>query len=95
MKHRIARLSPHQNGKVMGAFMGVISLVFLVPLFLFALPFTPPDQRPPLFVVFAAPVFYLVFTYVFVAIGCFIYNLLVRFVGGLEFESAEHTSPLG
>ena len=32
------------------------------------------------------PIFYLVFTYIVWAIGCAIYNALVPFIGGLEYE---------
>ncbi len=32
------------------------------------------------------PFLYLVFTYLFVAVGCWLYNKLYRIIGGLEFE---------
>jgi len=32
------------------------------------------------------PIFYLIFTYVFVAFACWIYNVLFGLIGGIEFE---------
>jgi len=33
---------------------------------------------------------YLVFGYVFIAIGCMVYNTIARFVGGIEFDLERH-----
>ncbi len=92
MKTRITRLSPHQNGKVFAVISAVSSLIFVIPMLLimlFAAPATDQQGNPvdiPVFMFILMPVFYLVFGYLSVAIGCLIYNLLVRFVGGIEFE---------
>jgi hypothetical protein len=34
------------------------------------------------------PVFYLVFTYVSVVVACWLYNLMYRYIGGIEYEQA-------
>jgi len=35
----------------------------------------------------AMPIFYAIFGYLFVAVGCALYNFMFKFIGGLEFES--------
>lgn len=88
MKQQIARLSPHQNGKVFAVLMAVSSLLFLIPFLLFMATVVPAGQRPPMFMmVIVMPVMYLVIGYVGVAIGCLLYNALFKFIGGIEFES--------
>lgn len=92
MKIQIARVSPHQNAKVFGVLMAVMSFVFIVPMLLLYLAFGPtevngePPPSPILALVF--PLLYLVFGYLVVAIGSALYNFLFRYVGGIEFESA-------
>ena len=72
--------------------MAVTSLIFLLPMFL-AMSFSMPhvDQQGnhidfPRFIFLLMPFFYLVFGYISVAIGCTIYNFLVKYIGGIEFE---------
>jgi hypothetical protein len=36
------------------------------------------------------PIFYLVFGYVMVAIGCAVYNFMFKYIGGIEFESTNN-----
>lgn len=88
MKQQIARLSPHQNGKVFAVLMAVASLVFLIPFLLFMAAVMPAGQRPPMFMmVIVMPVMYLVIGYLSVAVGCLLYNALFKFIGGIEFET--------
>jgi len=95
MKKQITKLSPHQNGKVFGILMALITLPFLLPMmFMFA--FTAPQHDQfgnpvefPTFIIFVAPFMYLIFGYISVAIGCLFYNFIQRFVGGFEFEVSE------
>lgn len=89
MKKQIARFSPHQNAKVFAVLMAVSSLVFLVPFMLMATSFGPKGSAPPAFFFLAVPLGYLVFGYVSVVIGCWFYNLMFRYIGGIEFESRE------
>jgi hypothetical protein len=87
MKTRIERMSPHQNGKVFAIMMAVSSLVFLVPFVLLAGAAAPKGMGLPMFMILLLPLMYLVLGYLMVALGCWIYNILVRFTGGIEFES--------
>lgn len=88
MKQQVARLSPHQNGKVFGVLAAVSSLIFLVPFVLLFSAFGP-HGGPPTIMFLLMPLLYLVFGYVSVAIGCVIYNFLVNYTGGVEFESRD------
>lgn len=86
MKQQIARLSPHQNGKVFAILALVSSLVFMVPMMVFAFASAPAEARPPLLFMLGMPVLYLVMGYLSVAIGCALYNFLYKHIGGIEYE---------
>ncbi|MDQ6630018.1 MAG: hypothetical protein M3Z29_16460 [Pseudomonadota bacterium] len=87
MKQQIARLSPHQNAKVAAVMMAVSSLILAVPFLLIASAFSPVGRGAPLWGIIVIPLVYLVFGYIFMVIGCAIYNVLVPFTGGIEFET--------
>lgn len=92
MKTQIKRFSPHQNAKVFAVLTAVSSLIFLIPMILimtFTMPPVDAQGNPvelPIFMFVMAPIFYLIFGYISVAIGCLIYNFLAGFIGGIEFE---------
>ncbi len=95
MKKQIARLSPHQNGKVFGIMMAVSSLpIAILSLIMFGL-FAPKGLSPenekslPVIMFAVFPFVYLIMGYLFVVIGCFIYNVLYKYFGGFEFEVSE------
>lgn len=90
MKQQVTRLSPHQNAKVFGVLTAIGSLVFIIPFFVVfaaALPAGTPGA-PPAFMLLIAPVFYLFFGYVSVAVGCLLYNFMFTYVGGIEYEAS-------
>jgi hypothetical protein len=91
MKHQIERFSPHQNAKVFAVIMAVISLVGFIPFVLFTVASTPaPAQmRLPVYLFIFFPIFYLVFGYIMVAIGCTFYNFIFKYLGGFEYESRD------
>jgi len=87
MKQQVARLSPHQNGKVFAVLMALGSLVFVVPMAL-VFSFTAPDPKaPPAWFFLMFPVAYLVIGYIGVAVGCWLYNTMFKVIGGIEFET--------
>ena len=46
----------------------------------------PDGQSFPFFMVFAFPIIYLVMGYLSVAVGCWLYNVMFKHIGGIEFE---------
>ena len=94
MKNQIARLSPHQNGKVFAVLMALSSLLFVVPMAI-AFSFIPagvdahgnPIAQPPVTMLLLFPIFYLVMGYIMVAMGCVFYNFMFKYIGGIEYES--------
>jgi Zn-dependent protease with chaperone function len=89
MKTRIEKFSIHQNAKVFALLMAVSSLLFVVPFMLIAALAAPKDAGFPLVMVVGFPVFYLVFGYLMIAVACWVYNTLVRYTGGIEFETRD------
>lgn len=95
MKRQVRRFPPHQNGKV----ISIVVTIGMLPLFcLSVLPpiFLAPDADPsgnpiglPLFLMLLLPALYLVFTYLSVCFGCWLYNLLFNHIGGVELEFHE------
>jgi hypothetical protein len=98
MKIQVQRFSPHQNAKVFGILMALGTLIFAIPMF-FAFLYMPPgvDARgnpvgpPPAWVVLLFPVVYFVVGYVMVAISCWFYNFMVKYIGGIEYETREQS----
>lgn len=97
MKVQIARLSPHQNGKVAAVLMALSSLLLMVPLALvFAYIPSGVDAHgnpvsPPMGMLLLFPVIYLVMGYVMVALACVIYNVMFKFIGGIEYQTKDMT----
>ncbi|TWH75785.1 hypothetical protein LX59_01295 [Azomonas agilis] len=87
MKQQVTRLSPHQNGKVFAILMANTALVVFVPMLLIASMFAPEENTPHPLMVFLIPILYLVMGYIAVAAACVLYNIMCRFIGGVEFES--------
>lgn len=94
MKTQISRLSPHQNGKVFGVLTALVSLLFVVPMAVM-FSFTPagvdahgdPVSQPSALFFLLFPLAYLVMGYIMTAVGCALYNLMFRYIGGIEYES--------
>ncbi|MCW9023556.1 MAG: hypothetical protein OQK73_02630 [Gammaproteobacteria bacterium] len=95
MKKQIRRFSPHQNAKVFSVMMAISVLFFTIPMalmFTFVVPPTDQNGNPvdfPVMIFWLMPIFYLIFGYISVAIGCAFYNFLFKFVGGIEIEVQE------
>ncbi|MCW5653199.1 hypothetical protein [Hydrogenophaga sp.] len=87
MKQQIARLSPHQNGKVFAVLAALGTLVVIVPAFLIMLVSGSGRPQFPAFGLLLMPLFYLVVCYLMVSVGCIIYNFMFRYIGGVEFEA--------
>lgn len=93
MKRQITRLPPHQNGKVAGAILAVVSLPIILILHLL-LTFTSPTAGPtvyslefPVFMYLLFPPIYFMMGYTAVAFACLVYNSLHKYVGGFEYDT--------
>lgn len=90
MRNRITRLSPHQNGKVAGVLMAIVSLVIVVPIALIVSAVVPATARqgslPSIGFVLILPVLYLIFGYIGTALASLVYNGVSKLVGGFEFD---------
>ena len=92
MTKKLSRIAPWQAGKLFAVVYFLFSLFFVIPLELIAL--LAPEQAHPgphlspgLILLF--PFLYALAALIFVPIGCWIYNLAARMVGGLEVAVAE------
>jgi hypothetical protein len=89
MKHQVTRLSPHQNSKVAAILMAFLSLVLFAPFAIITGFFAPQGKGPSLIMLLIMPVIYLVVTYLMTAFYCWAYNLLTKYIGGIEYETRE------
>lgn len=88
MRKRISRIAPIQLGKVAAVLYGIFSIPVAVIMGIAAL-FAPRHGAMPLVFILALPVMYIVFGFIFMALGALIYNLAARWVGGIEFTTEE------
>ena len=86
MIRRIQRFTPHQNAKVVAVLTGAVSVLFVAPLMVFMFLSVPRATAPPAFLVLLLPLGYAVMSYLFVVAGCALYNVLYKYIGGIEFE---------
>lgn len=97
MKITIARLSSHQNAKVVAVLMAISSLFFVIPMFIaFALLAPGVDAQgreisgPPALAILFLPLLYLAMGYVMVRLACWLYNFMFQYLGGLEYETRDN-----
>lgn len=98
MKMQIKRFSPHQNAKVMAILMTLAFAFIMAPLTILMSIMMPEHDMAgnpvevPYGLLGLMGVFYLVFGYLSIALGCWLYNLMTPKIGGLEFEIADGVS---
>ncbi len=83
MQYRIRRFEIHSTALTVAIMYFVLALVF-VPIVYFAMRSAPGGALPPISLVLA-PFLYAVFGYVFSAIGCWLYNIVAGWSGGVAF----------
>jgi hypothetical protein len=89
MKKQISNVSILQNAKVAAALYFVMSIPFVIIMILTALVSGGQNSGPGIFVLILMPVFYVIFGFIFTAIGAWVYNLVATRVGGFEFTTTE------
>lgn len=88
MRKRIVRIAPFQTGKV----FAVLYAIFSIPIALImgiAAASAPPEQSMPVALIVAIPVIYVVFGFLFTALAAWIYNVVAKWTGGVEYVTEE------
>ncbi len=87
MVQRIRRFSVGQTAKMMGILYALMGLIF-APFFFLVMLFSPQSAPVPFgsVIVLVMPVLYGVFGFVFVALGCALYNWVAGWMGGIEVQ---------
>ena len=88
MKKQIINISPIQTAKVFALLYFVISLP-LVGLMAIAMSFSP-APKPALGFLIIFPFMYLIFGFIFTALGAWVYNIVAKWVGGIEYISVSN-----
>ena len=88
MIRRVTRVSPWQAGKFFAVLSFIIGLVFAL-FFALGAQFAPGQVGFGLGFALIFPFLYAIGALIFVPIFCWIYNLVAKLVGGLEFEVVE------
>ena len=88
MKKQIINIAPFQTAKVFALLYFILSIP-LVGLMSVGFLLMPAPARPPMGILFAMPFFYLIFVFIFTALGAWVYNLAASWVGGIEYTSNE------
>ena len=82
---RIERFGVGQTAKVLGVLYALMGLVF-VPFFILIAMFSPAEQGFGLGFAIMLPILYGLAGFVFTAVGCWLYNVVAGWVGGIEVE---------
>jgi ABC-type phosphate transport system permease subunit len=97
---RIKRIDPLQLGKILAVIYGLLSLIFVVPFFLMFLAasafsgagrngFEAPTIMISgfgLMMIIIMPIMYAVMGFIAGVVGAFIYNVVAKWIGGIEVE---------
>lgn len=82
---RIERFGIGQTAKVLGVLYGLMGVV-VVPFFMVATMFSPSETGFGLGFAIMVPILYGLFGFVFTAIGCWLYNVVAGWIGGIEID---------
>ncbi len=86
MTKRLTRISPWQSAKTLAVIYFGMGVIFGIPfgLIMSLIPTVPGETRPSAAFFFLFPVFYALMALIFVPLGCWMYNVAARLVGGIE-----------
>ena len=85
MKKQIINISPVQTAKVFAVLYFLMSFP-LIGLMAMMFAFSP-APKPALGLLIIFPFLYLIFGFIFTAIGAWVYNVAAKWVGGIEYTS--------
>jgi hypothetical protein len=85
MIKRLSRIAPWQAGKLFAVLYFFLSLLFVIPMFLISsvVPMPPGSKFSPGVLIFF-PFLYALAGLIFVPLGCWMYNIAAKLVGGLQ-----------
>jgi hypothetical protein len=90
MRKRLTRIAAFQLGKVFAVLYAIFSIPIAVIMGI-AASFGPPGQSMPIGMIVAIPVFYVVFGFLFMALAAWLYNVVAKWTGGVEYVTEELT----
>ena len=85
MNKRVTRIAPWQAGKFFAVLYFILGLIFAIPLALFSQAI-PGQAGFGIGFAIAIPFGYAIAGLIFVPLACWIFNMVAKFVGGLDFE---------
>ena len=88
MKKRLTHIDPLKLGIVLGVLYGVISLL-IVPFFILGVLFGPKGTGFGVVLAIFLPIIYAVAGFIGGVISAFVYNLVAKWTGGVEFTTEE------
>jgi hypothetical protein len=88
MSKRIVRIAPLQLGKVAAVFYGIFSIPFAL-IMAVAAALSPAKNSMPIVISIGLPVVYVIFGFIFMTLGAWLYNVVAKWTGGIEYESEE------
>lgn len=88
MRKQIKSISPLQTAKVTAVLYFVISLPFVLFMFI-TMSMIPGARFPMSGMMLLMPVMYMVFGFVFTLVAAWVYNLVAGWIGGIEFTTVE------
>src|SRR5262245_45390870 len=88
MRKRITHISVHQTSKTLASmYVLLLTVLLVIPLALYTM--YKGDILPGLAVLILLPAFYWLLFYLSHALFCWIYNIVAKWVGGIEFNIKE------
>lgn len=85
MVHRIRRFDPFTTARALAIVYGIVGLVFS-PIFILASMVAPEQAGFGIGFAVVIPVVYAVMGFIMTLVGCWLYNVVAGWVGGIEME---------
>jgi hypothetical protein len=92
MSRRLTRIAPWQAGKFFAVLYFIMGLIFAIPLAFFSAA-APGQAGFGIGFAIALPFLYAIGGLIFVPLACWIFNIVAKIVGGLEFDVIDAQSP--
>ena len=86
MLKRLSRVEPWQSAKTLALVYFLMGIIIAIPVGLVVsiVPEVPGQTKPSALFVICLPFLYAAAAFIFVPLGCWVYNVAARFTGGIE-----------